>query len=168
MREVAGLLTALDESMTDPSVAERLRAWGPWGQAIRRRMRPRSAGETLPAGRRLVVIDARRLQAPGATGPAHRRPSAMALRPWQVLEGLVSDGPTGDTRTPGPLGGGEVAAVLPTSTLDFSFFIRYIRRLTSSDGLALDYGGHDDGATAQTAQRLARHLPQPATRAGGA
>ncbi len=109
MREVAGILTALDESMTDPSVAERLRAWGPWGQAIRRRMRPRSAGETLPAGRRLVVIDARRLQAPGATGPAHRRPSAMALRPWQVLEGLVSDGPTGDTRTPGPLGGGEVA-----------------------------------------------------------
>jgi hypothetical protein len=34
LREVAGTLTALYEAITDQSVAERLRACGPWRQAI--------------------------------------------------------------------------------------------------------------------------------------
>jgi hypothetical protein len=53
---------------------------------------------------------------------------------------------------------------VPTSTLDFTFLIRYIRCLTSIDMLALDCGGHHDVATAQTSQRLSRRLPEPATR----
>jgi len=40
LREVAGILTALYESITDQSVAERLRACGPWVQAMLRRMLP--------------------------------------------------------------------------------------------------------------------------------
>ena len=43
-------------------------------------------GESLPAGVRFVVIDASRLQAPGATGTDDRVPIAMALRTLQVLE----------------------------------------------------------------------------------
>jgi len=54
-------------------------------------------------------------------------------------------------------------ADIPTSTLDFFFFIRYIRCLTSIAVLALDGGGHHEVATAQTAQSLARPLPDPAT-----
>ena len=85
LREVAGTLTALYESMTDQSVAERLRACGPWVQALRRRMRPMAAVASLPTGRRCVVIDASSRQAPGAQGPEQRRPSALA---WLSLPGL--------------------------------------------------------------------------------
>src|SRR6516225_8261438 len=52
LREVAGTFTALYESITDQSVAERLRACGPWVQAMLRQMFPRAAVEPLPAGRR--------------------------------------------------------------------------------------------------------------------
>lgn len=79
LREVAGTFTALYESITDPSVAERLRACGPWVQAVLRRMLPLSQGALLPAGRRFVVIDASSMQAPGAKGTDHRLHSAMDL-----------------------------------------------------------------------------------------
>ena len=109
MREVAGSFTALYESMTEQSVAERLRACGPWVQAMLRRMLPLSAVETLPAGRRFVVIDASSMQAPGAQGTDPRRHSAMDLRTLQFLEVLVSDVPTGETLKHFPLGAGDVA-----------------------------------------------------------
>src|SRR5207253_9882221 len=48
LREVAGTFTALYESITDQSVAERLRACGPWVQALLRRMLPLSSVGTLP------------------------------------------------------------------------------------------------------------------------
>ena len=102
-------MTALYESMTDQSVAERLRACGPWVQAMLRRMLPLSAVETLPAGRRFVVIDASSIQAPGAKGTDQRLPIALDLRTWQFLEVLVSEVHTGETRKHFPLGAGDVA-----------------------------------------------------------
>src|SRR5262247_4221379 len=68
LREVAGTFTALYESITDQAVAERLRACGPWVQAMLRRMLPMAAVAPRPAGRRFVVMDARSMQAPGAPG----------------------------------------------------------------------------------------------------
>src|SRR5919199_3757161 len=56
LREVAGTFTALYEAITDQAVAERLRACGPWVQAILRQMFPMAAVEPLPAGRRFVVL----------------------------------------------------------------------------------------------------------------
>ena len=50
LREVAGTFTALYESITDQSVAERLRACGPWVKALLRQMLLMAAVETLPAG----------------------------------------------------------------------------------------------------------------------
>ena len=79
LREVAGTFTALYESITDQSVAERLRACGPWVKALLRQMLPMAAVETLPAGLRFVVIDASTIQAPGATGTDHRLHIAMDL-----------------------------------------------------------------------------------------
>ena len=68
LREVAGTFTALYESITDQSVAERLRACGPWVKALLRQMLPMSAVATLPQELRFLVIDASCIQAPGATG----------------------------------------------------------------------------------------------------
>ena len=72
--------------MTAQAVAERGPAGGPGVHARRRRMRPRSAVDTLPPGRRLVVLDASRLQAPGAPGTAQRRPSALDVWSWPCIE----------------------------------------------------------------------------------
>jgi len=109
LREVAGTFTALYESITDQSVAERLRACGPWVKAMLRRMLPMAAVETLPAGLRFVVIDASTIQAPGATGTDHRLHIAMDLMTLQFVEVLVSDVHTGETLKHFSLGAGDVA-----------------------------------------------------------
>ena len=57
-------------------------------------------------------------------------------------------------------------AVLPTGMLDFSFCIRYIRHLISTDVVALDGGGHHDVSTAQSSQNPAGSLPEPTTGEG--
>ena len=97
LREVAGTFTALYEAITDQAVAERLRACGPWVQALLRQMFPMATIESLPAGRRFVVLDASSMQAPGATGTDHRLHIAMDLVSLQFLEVLVSDVHTGET-----------------------------------------------------------------------
>jgi len=109
LREVAGTFTALYETITDQAVAERLRACGPWVQAMLRRMLPLAQGDTLPAGRRLVVIDASSMQAPGATGTDHRLHIAMDLMTLQFIEVLVSDVHTGETLKHFSLGAGDIA-----------------------------------------------------------
>jgi Transposase DDE domain len=109
LREVAGTFTALYESMTDQAVAERLRACGPWVKAMLRRMLPLSAVDTLPQGRRFVVIDASSIQAPGATGTDHRLHIAMDLVSLQFLEVFVSDVHTGETLKHFTLAPGDVA-----------------------------------------------------------
>ena len=94
---MAGTFTALYASITDQAVAERLRACGPWVQALLRQMFPMATVESLPAGRRFVVLDASSIQAPGATGTDHRLHIAMDLVSLQFLEVLVSDVHTGET-----------------------------------------------------------------------
>jgi hypothetical protein len=108
LREVAGTFTALDESMTDQSVAERLRACGPWVKAMLRRMLPMAAVESLPTERRFVVIDASSIQAPGAQGTDHRLHIAMDLLSLQFIEVLVSDVHTGETLKHFTLAPGDV------------------------------------------------------------
>ena len=109
LREVAGTFTALYESMTDQSVAERLRACGPWVKALLRRMLPMAATASLPTGWRFVVIDASSIQAPGATGTDHRLHIAMDLVSLQFIEVLVSDVHTGETLKHFTLAPGDVA-----------------------------------------------------------
>jgi hypothetical protein len=109
LREVAGTFTALYESITDQAVAERLRACGPWVQAMLRRMLPLSPVDTLPAGARFVVIAGSSIQAPGATGTDHRLHIAMDLVSLQFIEVLVSDVHTGETFQHFPWAPGDVA-----------------------------------------------------------
>ena len=65
--------------------------------------------DTLPLGVRFVVIDGSRMQAPGATGTAHRLHIARDWVSWQCVEVLVSDVHTGETLKHCTLAPGEVA-----------------------------------------------------------
>ena len=109
LREAAGTFTVLYESITDPSVAERLRACGPWVKALLRQMLPMSTVSALPEGLRFVVIDASSVQAPGAKGIDHRLHLAMDLVSLEFIEVLVSDVHSGETLKHFTLGSGDVA-----------------------------------------------------------
>jgi hypothetical protein len=109
LREVAGTFTALYESITDQSVAERLRACGPWVKALLSQMLAPSSETILPTGLRFVVIDASTVQAPGAKGTDHRLHIAMDLVSLEFIEVLVSDVHTGETLSHFTLGPGDVA-----------------------------------------------------------
>src|SRR4029434_4848992 len=97
LREVAGILTALYEPITDQSVAERLRACGPWVKAVLRKMLPTPAATALPQALRFVVIDATTVQAPGATGTDYRLHISLDLVTLEFLEVSISDVHTGET-----------------------------------------------------------------------
>ena len=109
LREVAGTFTVLYESIPDQSVAERLRACGPWIKATLRRMLPLLAVSDLPQGLRFVVIDASTVQAPGAKGTDHRLHIAMDLVSLEFIEVLISDVHTGETLKHFTLAPGDVA-----------------------------------------------------------
>jgi hypothetical protein len=109
LREVAGTFTVLYESITDQSVAERLRACGPWIKATLRQMLPLSVASALPEGLRFVVIDASSVQAPGAKGTDHRLHIAMDLVSLEFIEVLISDVHTGETLKHFTLAPGDVA-----------------------------------------------------------
>ncbi len=109
LREVAGVFTALYESITDQSVAERLRACGPWLKAMLRQMLAVSAVASLPEGLRFLAIDASSIQAPGAKGTDHRLHISMDLLSLEFVEVLVSDVHTGETLKHFTLGANDVA-----------------------------------------------------------
>ena len=98
LREVAGTFTALYESITDQSVAERLRACGPWVQAMLRRMLPLSAVETRC--RRGAALWS---STPAVFKPQEpQAPTIASISRWtcvslQFIEVLVSDVHTGET-----------------------------------------------------------------------
>jgi hypothetical protein len=97
LREVAGNFTLLYERITDQSVAERLRACGPWMQALLGTMLRLPPEVVLPPGFRFVVIDASTVQAPGATGTDYRLHISMDLVALEFIEILVTDVHTGET-----------------------------------------------------------------------
>ena len=109
LREGAGTFTVLYESITDQSVAERLRACGPWIKATLRQMLPLSVMSALPQGLRFLVIDASTVPAPGAKGTDHRLHIAMDLVSLEFIEVLISDVHTGETLKHFTLAPGDVA-----------------------------------------------------------
>jgi len=110
LRTVAGVFTALYEPITDQSVAERLRACGPWVKALLQRMLPVVPVAALAEGRRFLVIDASTVQAPGATGTDHRLHLSMDLVSLEFVEVLVTDVHSGETLKHFALGPGDVVA----------------------------------------------------------
>ena len=106
---MAGVCTALYEPITDQSVAESLRACGPWVKALLRRLLPLVPVAALAEGRRLLVIDASTVQAPGATGTDHRLHLCMDLVSLEFVEVLVTDVHSGETLKHFTLTAGDVA-----------------------------------------------------------
>ena len=72
LRETAAHCTLLSASITDASMAERLAACRPWGQAVWAKMLPTTAVATLPPPWRGLVIDGSPGQGPGAQGTPYR------------------------------------------------------------------------------------------------
>ena len=62
----------------------------------------------LAEGRRLLVIDASMVQAPGATGTHHRLHLCLDLVSLEFIEGLVTDVHSGETLKHFALGPGDV------------------------------------------------------------
>jgi Transposase DDE domain len=108
LRTVAGTFTVRYEPITDQSVAERLRACGPWVQALLRQMLPLLPVAALPEGKRFLVLDGSTVQAPGATGTDHRLHLCMDLVSLEFVEVLVTDVHCGETLKHFALGPGDV------------------------------------------------------------
>ena len=109
LRETAADFTLLYESMTDSSMAERLAACRPWGQAVwAKRLQP-PAVATLPAPWRLLGIDGRHVQGPGAQGPQYRLHICMDLGQLQCVSLTVPDQQTGASLVHFPWGPGAIA-----------------------------------------------------------
>jgi len=108
LRTVAGTFTVLYEPITDQSVAERLRACGPWVKALLRQMLPLLPVAALPKGKRFLVIDGSTVQAPGATGTDPRLQLCMDLVSLEFVEVLVTDVHSGETLKHFALGPGVV------------------------------------------------------------
>jgi hypothetical protein len=106
---VAGVFTARYEPLTDHSVAERLRACGPWVKALLRRMLPPAPVAGLPEGKRFLAIEGSTVQAPGATGTDPRLPLCLELVSLELVEVLVTDVHRGETLKHCALGPGAVA-----------------------------------------------------------
>jgi hypothetical protein len=109
LRETAADFTLLYETITDSSIAERLAACRPWVQAVLAKMLPTNAVATLPAPWRVLVIDGRHVQGPGAQGPQYRLHSWMDLVPLPFVAIPVTDQQTGERLVHCPWGPGDSA-----------------------------------------------------------
>jgi hypothetical protein len=107
-RAVAGKVPARAGPITEHAVAERWRACGPWVNAVLRPLLPRPWVATLPQALRVVVIDARSRQAPGAPGTDERLPIRGDVRSLEVLAGSIPEVPPDETLTHGALGPGAL------------------------------------------------------------
>jgi len=99
-REVATNLVLVNPEMgglTDEAVHQRLAACQPWLQALLPRLLRAQAWPALPAGLRLIVIDATSLAAPGQHRATHRLHVVMDLVSLQLIEVKVTDYQTGET-----------------------------------------------------------------------
>jgi DDE family transposase len=109
LRETAADCTLLYESMTDSSIAERLAACRPWGQAVLANMLPTNAVATLPTPWRFLVIDGSHVQGPGAQGTQYRLHICMDLVQLQFVALPVTAQHTGASLVHFPLGPGDRA-----------------------------------------------------------
>ena len=107
LREVAGHFTLWVERITDSAVAERLVACRPWVRALLAQM-VRCPTE-LPAQRRVLVVDASGIQAPGAHGTQYRLHLCRDLVTLPFVSITVTDTRTGESLRHFPCGPGDVA-----------------------------------------------------------
>jgi hypothetical protein len=108
LRDVAGEMTLLVARLTDASVCERLAACGPWLHAVLADMLETTALPPSPAGWRLLVVDGRQVEAPGATGTDYRLHVCRDVTHMQFVHIVLTDKHTGESCAHLPLGRGEL------------------------------------------------------------
>ena len=110
LREVAGTITLLGESISDTAVHKRLRACGDWLKMLLEQMW--FAGVTKLSGAlRLIVIDGSSLSVPGADGTSYRLHIAIDLVKLDILHIELTDKHVGEGLMHFPLREGDVVVV---------------------------------------------------------
>lgn len=97
LRSVAANLTLLGQPLTDEAVRQRLLGCGPWLKAVLRQLLPTIPPDQVPGGRRLLVVDATTVQAPGATTSDYRVHLELDLVQLELVAVKLTDQSTGET-----------------------------------------------------------------------
>lgn len=111
LREVAGTLTLLDESITDEAVRKRFLACGPWVKALLGSLLPTPVRQRWPEALRLWVFDGSTVQGPGAEGIWYRLHVGLDLVNLELRHLEITDCKTGEKLSHYPLARGDVALV---------------------------------------------------------
>ena len=106
LRETAAIFTALDASITDSSVAQRLAACEPWLTALLPRLLPKRPS-AIETPLRILVVDASTVEAPGKGGRL-RLHLCVNLLTLQIVSLRITTAATGERLTHYALAAGEV------------------------------------------------------------
>ena len=97
LREVASTVTLLRERISDMAVLKRLKAAGPWVQAMLKQMLPSDALAAAGPQQRFVIVDASPIEGPGARGIDYLVHLSMDLLNLTFIEIFVTDKSEGET-----------------------------------------------------------------------
>jgi hypothetical protein len=95
LRQTAANYALLHEKITDSSIAERLRACGPWVKALLAKMLELNKEQLR--GKRILVVDASTIEAPGATGTDYRLHLLFDLLNLEFVQIKLTDVHTAET-----------------------------------------------------------------------
>jgi hypothetical protein len=95
LRETSANFTLLHESITDSSIAERLQACAPWLKAMLSEMM--GLNKEQLKGKRVILVDASSIEAPGATGTDYKIHLGFDLLQLEFVEIKITDKHTAES-----------------------------------------------------------------------
>ncbi len=111
LRGTAGIVTLVEERISDTAIHKRLKACGPWLKAMCRHLYEKQAAG-MPAGKlRFLVVDGSTVQVPGAEGIRYRLHLAIDLLTLELVRAEVSDAHTGESLDHFPFQEGDVVVI---------------------------------------------------------
>jgi len=107
LRGTAGIVTLLEERISDTVIHKRLKACGPWLKAMCQHLYEKQAAGKL----RFLVVDGSTVQVPGAEGISYRLHLAIDLLTLELVRAEVSDAHTGESLDHFPFQEGDVVVI---------------------------------------------------------
>ena len=111
LRGAAGIVTLLEERMTDTAIHKRLKACGPWLKAMCQHLHEERTEGLNEGHLRFLIVDGSTVQVPGAEGISYRLHLAIDLLELEMVTVKISDAHTGESLDHFPLQGGDVVVV---------------------------------------------------------
>lgn len=111
LRGTAGMVTLLQEQITDTAIHQRLKACGPWLKAMCQPLHEEGQVGLPPGHLRFLIADGSTVQVPGASGISYRRHLAIDLVKLERVTVEFSDAPTGESLDHFPFQSGDVVVV---------------------------------------------------------